>query len=150
MTAEQRSELDRAIDRATKAGLEVHGVGRRKSDNARVFAVPSQSEENLYHLVALVGSRLVCECKASQYGHHICCHRAAVHMYLTVEAERKQRQAEEVEAALRAEREEEAEMRLHEAARTLDRVQRQLDAHDRRETAMPACRANNRAVSMWR
>lgn len=104
MTRAQRTELDRAVEKACKAGLEVMGTGHRKSDGAKIFAVPSQSQPNRFHIVTLVGNRLICDCRSRV----ICCHRGAVHMEMVVQADRRRRLAEEVEAALREERDEAA------------------------------------------
>lgn len=98
----QQTQLDAAIERAERAGLEVVGTGHRRSDNARIYAVPSQSEPNRWHIVAVVGSRLVCDCVASQYG-KICCHRAAVHVELTVQAARREAAAAEIAEQLELE-----------------------------------------------
>lgn len=86
MTIAQRTQLDRAIDRAMKAGLEVVGHGFRKSDNAPLYAVPSQSEEGRWHIVILEGARLTCDCKARV----LCAHKATVHMEMVVLAARRE------------------------------------------------------------
>ena|SRR5258707_14662532 len=82
MTSVQRSELDKAILRAHLHELVIAGRGTRKSDGARVLAVTSKSERNRLHLVAIVGGRLECDCKARC----ICAHRGLVHE--TVKQER--------------------------------------------------------------
>ena len=81
MTSVQRSELDKAILRAHLHELAIAGHGTRKSDGARVLAVTSKSERNRLHLVAIVGGRLECDCKARC----ICAHRGLVHESLVTE-----------------------------------------------------------------
>ncbi|SRR5260221_1215748 len=102
MTTKQRTELDAASERATAAGIEVMGHGHMKGTNNRVFLVPSQRDENHWHIVRLVGCRLVCDCEASTRG-RICVHRASAHMELTVEAARKEADARVVESELERE-----------------------------------------------
>ncbi len=99
MTTKQRSELDRAIERATAASVEVMGRGHMKGSNDRVFLVPSQQDSTHWHIVRLSGSRLVCDCQATV----ICVHRAAAHMELTVEAARRDYDAKVVERELERE-----------------------------------------------
>lgn len=111
MTQKQLVELERAIERAGKAGLEVVGQGHRKADGAPVYMVPSATDQNHWHIVVRLGSRLVCDCTAGKYD-RICQHRAAVYVELFNQAERRRRLAEEVEAALRQEREERDERRV--------------------------------------
>lgn len=96
MTQTQADELGRAINRATDYGIEVVAKGRRKKDNARIFCTNSHSDESPWHVVAVVGRRLVCDCKRSRSG-HICTHRAAVHMELSVEAYKRIHHADMVE-----------------------------------------------------
>jgi hypothetical protein len=64
MTAKQRSELDAAIERATKNGVEVMGHGHLKATNDRVFLVPSQRDSNHWHIVRLHGCHLICDCES--------------------------------------------------------------------------------------
>ena len=152
MTAAQRTELDKAIDRACKAGLEVVAKGYRKADGAKIYAVPSQSEANRWHIVTLLGNRLLCDCQSRV----VCAHRGAVHMELVVEADRRQQLAEDVEAALRDEREATSRRLLDDAARRLETVERSLDAweqereqaREKRETA-PLYR-DNRPISIFK
>jgi hypothetical protein len=95
MTIKQRTELDAAIERATAAGLEDVAHGYRKSNpNIKIYCVPSQTEENRWHVISLYGSHLVCDCKSRV----ICAHRAAVHMELVVEAAKQAMHAAEIEA----------------------------------------------------
>jgi hypothetical protein len=96
MTTKQRTELDRAIERAMAAGLEVVAHGYRKSNpSIKIYCVPSQTEANRWHVVSLYGSHLVCDCKSRV----ICAHRAAVHMELVVEAAKQAMHAAEIERA---------------------------------------------------
>lgn len=99
---QSHSPFEAAIDRATRAGLQVVGVGRFKADGRRFYLVPSQREPLRNHVVRLVGHSLVCDCQAAAHG-QICAHRASVHMYLTVAAERRRAHAEVGEHLLRAE-----------------------------------------------
>jgi len=100
MSITQRSELDRAISRATAAGVEVCGHGHMKVTHDRLFCVASQRDQNHWHIVRLVagsdGSRLVCDCPSRV----ICVHRAACHMELVVEAARREYAAAQVTASL--------------------------------------------------
>lgn len=107
MTTTQREQLERAIERVTKASLEVVGHGHRKCDNARIFAVPSQTEPNRWHIVTLVGSRLVCDCQSRV----ICAHRAAVHMEIVVQAAERELRSAEIERELAGESAEPSEPR---------------------------------------
>lgn len=77
MTQTQAEAIARALHRAHARGLEVVGKGTRKSDGATVYAVPSSSQPGRWHLVAVTGSRLVCDCQAGQRG-LMCQHRALV------------------------------------------------------------------------
>jgi hypothetical protein len=81
--------------------------GTRKSDGAAVYAVPSRSEANRWHLVVVNGLHLACDCVASHWGCY-CAHRAAVRARLELEA-----------AVRRDAREREAERAFHTAARAL-------------------------------
>jgi hypothetical protein len=100
MTHEQASELERRITRATPFGIEVVGKGFRRSDHAKIYCTTSHSEPDRWHVVTLLGKRLVCGCKAHSY----CMHKASVHMFLLTQAARREAFAEEVREA--AEREE--------------------------------------------
>jgi hypothetical protein len=113
MTHEQASELERAITRATALSIEVVGKGYRRSDRAKIYCTTSHSEPDRWHVVTLLGKRLVCDCKAHTY----CTHKASVHMFSLTQAARREAFAEEVREA--AEREE----------------------RKRRETSMPRSRA---------
>jgi hypothetical protein len=85
MTTEQRSELDRAIERAMRDGIVILARGTRKSDGARVWGVSSKSTHDYrLHQVVQVGGRLLCDCSASR-GSVICKHRGLVHVALVEE-----------------------------------------------------------------
>ncbi len=99
MTDTQANQLVRAINRATEYGIEVVAKGRRKVDNAKIYCTTSHSDPDRWHVVAIVGKRLVCDCKSAV----ICTHRAAVHMDLAVEAAKRTHHADMVERALIAE-----------------------------------------------
>jgi hypothetical protein len=121
MTTGQRSELDKAIARATAAGVEVCGHGHMRGTHDRLFCVASQRDENHWHIVRLVnGSRLVCDCPS----HVICVHRAACHMELVVEAARREYDAAQVTSAL------------------------ELETQDRRESEQAATRAAKREAAV--
>jgi hypothetical protein len=96
MTQTQANQLVRAITRATEYGIEVVAKGRRKVDNARIFCTTSHSDPDRWHVVAVVGNRLVCDCRS----HVICTHRAAVHMELSVEVAKRTAQSDMIERAL--------------------------------------------------
>jgi hypothetical protein len=145
MTSQERSDLERAISRASRAGLEVVGHGYRKGDNAHIYCVPSSTVPNLWHVVTQCGNRLVCDCLAGQRN-RICVHRAATYVYLFTQARRRQQLADEVEQALREEREEQA---LHAATATLERAHRELDRKSASHQS-PRLADDNRAVSMFR
>src|SRR5258706_1323616 len=99
MTTKQATELQAAIDRATEHGIEVVGHGHRKADGAKIYCTTSQSEANRWHIVALVGNRLTCDC----HSRVLCSHRAAVHMYLVVQLAERAARAEEIEDELEIE-----------------------------------------------
>src|SRR5258707_9010097 len=107
----QRSELGAAIERATEHGMEVVGHGSRKRDRAKIYCTTSHSDPLRWHIVALVGNRLTCDC----HSRTLCSHRAAVHMYLVVQIAERAARAEEIEDELeieardRSESEQEAE-----------------------------------------
>jgi hypothetical protein len=78
----------------------VVGHGHRKSDGAKIYCTTSHREANRWHIVALVGNRLTCDC----HSRVLCSHRAAVHMYLVVQLAERAARAEEIECELEAER----------------------------------------------
>jgi hypothetical protein len=81
MTDTERNQLERACERARLAGLMVVGHGTRKVDGAAIYAVPSMRNPQRWHLVAVVGGQLACDCVAGSYG-KVCVHRATVHAFL--------------------------------------------------------------------
>ncbi|SRR5258706_720696 len=102
MTVRQRTMYERAMAIAKRDGLEVVAHGTRKSDGAAVYAVPSRSQQNTWHLVVVQGLELTCDCEAAQHGRY-CAHRAAVRARLEIEAEvRRDTQEREVERLLHA------------------------------------------------
>lgn len=84
MTQTQAEALARALHRAHARGLAVTGKGSRKSDGATVYTVTSSSDPARWHLVAVMGSRLVCDCQAGRRG-LVCQHRALVHERILAE-----------------------------------------------------------------
>jgi hypothetical protein len=77
--AQRRVEaFARALHRAHARGLLVTGKGSRKRDGAPVYTVTSSSQPGRWHLVAVVGARLQCDCQAGRRG-LVCQHRAVVH-----------------------------------------------------------------------
>ncbi len=82
MTQQQRSELDRAIERAQRDGIVILARGTRKSDGARIWGVTSKSShDHKLHQVAQVGQKLLCDCPARV----ICKHLGLVHLDLAAE-----------------------------------------------------------------
>jgi hypothetical protein len=120
MTTKQATELQAAIDRATEHGIEVVGHGHRKSDRARIYCTTSQSEANRWHIVALVGNRLTCDCHSRK----LCSHRAAVHMELVVQLAERAARAEEIEDELEIE------------ARDREEAEQQAERTRKREAAV--------------
>jgi hypothetical protein len=108
MTQKQREQYERMLETAKRASLQVVGHGTRKSDGAAIYAVPSRSEANRWHLIAVDGLRLTCDCPAAQFGKY-CGHRAAVRARLELESQVRQDA-----------RERDVERAFHEAARELD------------------------------
>jgi hypothetical protein len=98
MTQTQVDELARALERAHARGVVITGTGTRKSDGARIIAVTSSRTPARWHLVAVVGNRLCCDCEAAKYG-RICVHRAVAHERLV--AERADREAQAASAQVR-------------------------------------------------
>lgn len=82
---QQQTELERAIERAHKAGIRIAGRGYRRADSARVVAVTSASEPNRWHPVAIYAAHLECDCEASQRWGKVCIHRGLVHELLAAE-----------------------------------------------------------------
>ncbi len=106
----QQTQYARAAAIPKWDALTVVAHGTRKSDGAAVYAVPSRSEANRWHLVVVNGLHLACDCVAGHWGRY-CAHRAAVRARLELEA-----------AVRRDAREREAERAFHAAARKLARA----------------------------
>src|SRR5258706_9106836 len=108
MNSRQAAQYQRGLAVAQRDALTVIGHGVRKSDGAAVYAVPSRSQQNTWHLVVVNGLELTCDCAAARHGRY-CAHRAAVRARLEIEA-----------AVRRDTQEREVERLLHEAARELE------------------------------
>src|SRR5260221_1792031 len=115
----RQQQYERAAAIARRDSLQVVAHGTRKSDGAAVYAVPSRSQANTWHLVVVEGLRLTCDCTAARHGRY-CAHRAATRARLELEAQVR-----------RDVREREQERALHVAARALAEAERA----NRRETA---------------
>jgi len=124
MMRQQEQQYERMLAVAERDGLQVVGTGTTK-DGRRVYAVPSRTEKNRWHLVTVAFGALHCDCLAATF-HRYCCHRAAVRARLEAEA---------FDA-----REREAERGFHAAARALAEAEQRQQA-ERRETA-PLARSN--------
>lgn len=98
------TDLERALARAQKAGLQVVGVGKQKTTGRQVYAVPSLSQPNRLHLVWVDSGHLKCDCLGCQHG-KVCIHRAIVWAYLQELAEELKRAQKAAEAAMKAKRE---------------------------------------------
>lgn len=84
MTTEQRTELDKAIERAQRDGIVILARGIRKSDGCRVWGVSSKSTHDYrLHQVVEVNHRLLCDCLTRAPS--ICKHRGLVHLDLAAE-----------------------------------------------------------------
>jgi len=90
-TAQEYYERMREV--AQRDGLIVVGTGHTK-DGRRVYAVPSRTEKNRWHLVVVAHGALECDCTAAKFGRY-CRHRAAVRDRMEAEASatREQRAA---------------------------------------------------------
>jgi hypothetical protein len=90
MTVEQRSELEKAIERAERKGVHIVGRGALKS-GTRYFIVSGYTaqcnHDHTLHYVRIEGLRLVCDCTADHYQRNgvICTHRAVCHVELARE-----------------------------------------------------------------
>jgi hypothetical protein len=84
MTSQQRSDLGRALDRATHAGIRIAAHGTRRSDGSQVWGVTSKSQHasGTLHVVLLPigGHALLCDCATRLPA--VCMHRALVHQAL--------------------------------------------------------------------
>ena len=108
MNSRQAQQYTRGLEIAKRDALTVVAHGTRKSDGAAVYAVPSRSHANTWHVVVVEGANLVCDCIAAQHGKY-CCHRAATRAQILLEGQLG-REAQEREV----------ERLLHEAARELE------------------------------
>jgi hypothetical protein len=124
MNGRQAAQYQRGLAVAQRDALTVIGHGTRKSDCSAVYAVPSRSQQNTWHLVVVNGLELTCDCAAAQHGRY-CAHRAAVWARLELEA-----------AVRRDTHERDVERAFHAAARALN-VQL-----DRRHETAPLSRTN--------
>lgn len=86
-THAEAEALARALQRAHARGLAVVGKGTCKDGGAPVYAVTSSSQPGRWHLVMVVGLRLVCDCQAGHRG-LMCQHRALVRERITAERAR--------------------------------------------------------------
>jgi hypothetical protein len=77
MNSRQVQQYARGLEIATRDALTVRGHGTRKSDGAAIYAVPSRTEANTWHLIVVNGLELTCDCAAAKH-HRYCAHRAAV------------------------------------------------------------------------
>lgn len=84
MTRADATALAKVLERARKRGVRVTGRGVRRQDGSRVYTVSGASEPGTWHLVAVTGERLVCDCLAGRYG-RVCVHRAVVHERIMLE-----------------------------------------------------------------
>jgi hypothetical protein len=114
MNTRQQETYERMLKVARRDALEVVGHGTRKSDGAAIYAVPSRTESNRWHLVRVHDATLQCDCVAAQYGRY-CAHRAAVRARLELESQVRQDA-----------REREVERAFHAAAAELDMT---IDTH---------------------
>ncbi len=80
MTTKQQETYERMLTVVEHDHLNVH-AGTVRATGAAIYAVPSRSEANRYHLVSVSGHSLTCDCRAASFGKS-CCHRAAVRQYL--------------------------------------------------------------------
>lgn len=81
----QASQYERALARAAAAGIKVIGVGKVKATSGQCVAVTSATSDTA-HLVRVVGSQLVCDCKAATAGGRYCMHRAMARQALEARA----------------------------------------------------------------
>ena len=101
MTSQQQAALDRALARASEAGLHITGQGHLLNGQ-RFFLIPSATDPARSHIIVSDETRLHCDCTAGQYD-HICQHRAIVHLFLRDEHARKAADGAAVAQALAAE-----------------------------------------------
>src|SRR5258708_7344251 len=108
LNSRQAALYQRGLEIAQRDALDVRGHGTRKRDGAAVYAVPSRSQQDTWHLVVVQGLELTCDCAAAKHNRY-CAHRAAVRARLELEA-----------AVRRDTQEREVERLLHAAARELE------------------------------
>src|SRR5260370_11740281 len=134
MNSRQQQQYARGLEIATRDSLQVVAHGTRKSDGAAVYAVPSRSQANTWHLVVVEGLHLVCDCKRAKYNGY-CAHRSAVRARLILEGQVRQDTQER-----------EVERLLHEAARELETRIDARAAHNR----SPKPRDDQRVFSLYK
>ncbi len=102
MNSRQAQQYARGLEIAKRDALSVVAHGTRKSDGAAVYAVPSRTQANTWHLIVVNELELTCDCAAAQHGRY-CAHRAAVRCRLEIEAEvRRDTREREIERAFHA------------------------------------------------
>ena len=81
--------MQAALERARTNHLSIIAVGKRLTDNATCYIVPSVSrgQEGMNHTVIAREDHLECNCLAGHY-EKLCMHQAYVRSYLTEQAER--------------------------------------------------------------
>jgi hypothetical protein len=84
-TKTKQQKYERLREVAQRDNLQVVGRGVRKSDGATIYAVPSRTVANLWHLVTVAHGALECDCTAATFGRY-CCHRAAARARMEAEA----------------------------------------------------------------
>jgi hypothetical protein len=134
MNSRQAAQYQRGLEIAQRDALTVCAHGTRKSDGAAVYAVPSRTQANRWHLVVVNGLQLTCDCHAARYNRY-CAHRAAVRCRLEIEAHVR-----------RDTREREVERAFHAAARALNIM---LDAAPAL-THSPKPRDDTRVFSLYK
>jgi hypothetical protein len=102
MNSRQAAQYQRGLEIAKRDAFTVVGHGVRKSDGAAVYAVPSRTQVNTWHLIVVNELELTCDCAAAQHGRY-CAHRAAVRARLEIEAQvRRDTREREIERAFHA------------------------------------------------
>jgi len=102
MNSRQAAQYLRGLEIARRDALTVVAHGTRKSDGAAVYAVPSRSQTNTWHIIVVEGANLVCTCEAAKHGRY-CAHRAAVRARILLEGQlRREAHEREVERAFHA------------------------------------------------
>src|SRR5260370_35119104 len=102
MNSRQAAQYQRGLEIAKRDALTVVAHGTRKSDGAAVYAVPSRTQANTWHLIVVNELELTCDCHAAQHGRY-CAHRAAVRARLEIETQvRRDTREREIERAFHA------------------------------------------------